>query len=442
MFPYRFNSIAATFMRKALLSILSVRKQVDAASTPAPTSSKGKELIESLIAVANGDIRSAINTLQLTLTQSAAIGAQGTKRFADGSTRKKGKGQSSDHTDPLTMTAGREASLAVFHALGKVLYNKREGDPVDGKTDGIDGDTDEDGEPEQGSMTWLAKAIGGFMGKTNSEYFDLPHHLLRKSRRKSKVDLDKLWRSMPMDASTLQVFLHQNYTPFCSEIEQCESLIDHLSFADTLKPVHEERSHASLTQHYAFLISTHGSLMSLPSPMPRNKDQRFRGMAFFHSIRRTRQTQETLRSISASLQKPTDGSLRSSLAGLGVDQLACEALPIVAKCRKLSKAAHSCVELKMFGRTNSESLARQEESEDNLDEDEVASASLNIADHDEQLYDANGKRVSIQLLEGSQSQDDVAAETGLAEPAERNSVAGRASDIDEQPDEDEIVDSD
>lgn len=51
---------------------------------------------------------------------------------------------------------------------------------------------------------------------------------------------------MPLDASTLQAYLHQNYPPFCDTIEQCADLMEGLSDAEALKPAHEEVSTDSL----------------------------------------------------------------------------------------------------------------------------------------------------------------------------------------------------
>jgi hypothetical protein len=65
---------------------------------------------------------------------------------------------------------------------------------------------------------------------------------------------------MPVDASTLQAFLHQNYTPFCDNIDQCAALCDNISVADSMRPAHEEvRLICSLAlfillTHYPFLF--------------------------------------------------------------------------------------------------------------------------------------------------------------------------------------------
>jgi hypothetical protein len=49
-----------------------------------------------------------------------------------------------------------------------------------------------------------------------------------------------LWRTLPVDSSTLQAFLHENYPPFCNDVDQCAAFSDNLSMAESLKPAHEE----------------------------------------------------------------------------------------------------------------------------------------------------------------------------------------------------------
>lgn len=41
-----------------------------------------------------------------------------------------------------------------------------------------------------------------------------------------------LYASTPIDASLFGLYIHQNYTQYCSTLEQCSSLIDDLSWTD------------------------------------------------------------------------------------------------------------------------------------------------------------------------------------------------------------------
>ena len=42
-----------------------------------------------------------------------------------------------------------------------------------------------------------------------------------------------LHASTPIDASLFGLYIHQNYTQYCSSLEQCSSLIDNLSWTDS-----------------------------------------------------------------------------------------------------------------------------------------------------------------------------------------------------------------
>lgn len=106
-----FNPIAPTFLRKALQALLAMH------FAPEPSKRKGKaartrmpssELLDRVVASANGDIRSAVMALQFACVMPAPVARRGT-------------GSGGVALD----TGVREQSLALFHMLGKVLYNKR-----------------------------------------------------------------------------------------------------------------------------------------------------------------------------------------------------------------------------------------------------------------------------------------------------------------------------
>lgn len=78
----------------------------------------------------------------------------------------------------------------------------------------------------------------------------LPRWAVAEERRTSRVDIEvrdspdnsttllttcpvqTLYASTPIDASLLGLYIHQNYTQYCSSIEQCSSLVDNLSWTD------------------------------------------------------------------------------------------------------------------------------------------------------------------------------------------------------------------
>jgi len=102
----RFNQIAQSFLRKALQSILNAHFSTVFQHLP-------KSALDVIVETANGDIRSAIMALQF-----ACI-----VKLSD----KKGKkvlGGRNGARAILDAVTRREQSLALFHLMGKVLYNK------------------------------------------------------------------------------------------------------------------------------------------------------------------------------------------------------------------------------------------------------------------------------------------------------------------------------
>ena len=103
----RFNPIAPTLLRKAVQALLDTHVT---SSSSRSVIAPAKEVIDIIVESAHGDIRSAIMALQF-----ACIVHKPTQR----------KKKSIGHTVVLEAVTRREQSLALFHLLGKVLYNKR-----------------------------------------------------------------------------------------------------------------------------------------------------------------------------------------------------------------------------------------------------------------------------------------------------------------------------
>jgi cell cycle checkpoint protein len=104
-----FNPIADTFLRKGLQTVLS----------RARVASPGSEALELIIATSNGDIRSGINTLQFVC--SSGLGELGIKS----GNKKNKKGKNGISRSLLEGITRREQSMALFHLIGRILYNKR-----------------------------------------------------------------------------------------------------------------------------------------------------------------------------------------------------------------------------------------------------------------------------------------------------------------------------
>jgi cell cycle checkpoint protein len=132
-------------------------------AVPAPSSLTARELISDVVESAEGDLRNAVNTLQVVCTKSEK---RGVKRKANGKVNKEGRVSKRD----IAAASGKETTLVLFHALGKILYNKRAGDPND------EGDSSEDDEYMQEAAPDLVET--------------LPLHWRPLVKRKSRVDCE------------------------------------------------------------------------------------------------------------------------------------------------------------------------------------------------------------------------------------------------------------
>ncbi|KAF8320279.1 Rad17-domain-containing protein [Clavulina sp. PMI_390] len=252
-----FNPIAPTLLKRGITAVLT--KHYGASSSPF-----SKEFIDHIVESANGDIRSAITSLQF-----ADRGDLGPSI----SSRKKGdKAKREAVTQALIENiSSREQSLQMFHLLGKILYNKRYGDSPE---------EDENAPPP-------------IMPNP------LPPHLSNHSRHLSKVDLNMIYQDSPIDSSMLALYIHQNYYLFCQEVEQCQSLCEWLSESDQF--VAMNGLHAA-TSEYAFHLTSGGSLHSLPSPVPR-RNQKVLGAEYFEVLRHTKKADAQIDSVNAWLSR-------------------------------------------------------------------------------------------------------------------------------------------
>ncbi|KAK2811988.1 hypothetical protein FQN50_001696 [Emmonsiellopsis sp. PD_5] len=272
-----FNRVAPTFITKALDLVLkkearrSKRKRIP-----------GPEVLKAFTDM--GDVRSAISGLEfLCLRGDDQAGWSGTvagmKRSSKG-----GVPLTAMEKESLEMVTQREASLGIFHAVGKVVYNKREGP---------------------------------------STLPPPPQHLQHHVRPLgSQVSINELMNETGTDLQTFVAALHENYVLSCngqSFVEHFDNCISNLSETDILGPgsryndANTSRggigSARSSYQGYgssidmlrqdeiSFQVAVRGLLFSLPSPIKRQAPPGSRAgdahkMFFPTSMRLWRQTEE------------------------------------------------------------------------------------------------------------------------------------------------------
>ncbi|KAI1816486.1 cell cycle checkpoint protein RAD17 [Poronia punctata] len=214
-----------------------------------------------------GDIRSAISSLQFLCLKGDADAEWGSQ-VNFGKPKRSVKGSVSmtqGEVDTLQLVSQREASLGIFHAVGKVVYNKRAECRMD---------------PQ--SVEGRAEI--------------LPNHLASYSRpHQSEVVVESLMDETGTDTHTFISALHENFLLSCepgnssdtnSFLDYMGGCIDYLSESDLLCPSwdvffggsrslasnfssRDSASHVLRQEEIAFQVATRGLLLSLPSPVKR-----------------------------------------------------------------------------------------------------------------------------------------------------------------------------
>ena len=247
-----FSPIAPTFLAKALdLVIQKEARESGRRRTP------GDALLKKLGEV--GDVRSAIGSLEF-LCVRGDDGSDWGGRVA--AKVRKGVKKTSALTkmeqESIEMVTQREATLGIFHAVGKVVYNKRD---------------------ESGT------AKSHINART-------PDHLSQHARPKvSQVFVDELVDETGTDTQTFVSALHENYVLSCdgpSFTDTLNGCIDALSDSDLLSPMQGDRIHSGGTQRsygasyfhgagtdnlrqeeICFQVAVRGLLFALPHPVKR-----------------------------------------------------------------------------------------------------------------------------------------------------------------------------
>ncbi|KAJ7148866.1 hypothetical protein C8R46DRAFT_1311007 [Mycena filopes] len=122
--------------------------------------------------------------------------------------------------------------------------------------------------------------------------------LAAEERRTSRVNVDALYADSPIDSSLFSLYVHQNYTQFCNQTEECEGVAEWLSWVDSSGG--EAASQSILDWYQAnphrFHLLTLGTLHSLPSPVPRRSQKMFKP-EFFEYLNKEKDAWEAVRDV-------------------------------------------------------------------------------------------------------------------------------------------------
>lgn len=230
-----FNPVAPTTMMKMLsrVSALEVEKSSGRLSVPDQT------VLDRLCSGSSGDIRSAINALQFSCIPDTSLEKSLLRTFKEKSSSTQtsgGKGRTKSTRSKRSRRkqedeegqaiGGKDASLFLFRALGKILHCKR------------------------GSAEGSESAAAG---PENS----LPPHLSEHHREALQVDPEMVVERSHMCGDFFNLYLHQNYLDFFSELEDVDRATEYLSDADLLTADWATRS---LMCDYASSVATRGLL--------------------------------------------------------------------------------------------------------------------------------------------------------------------------------------
>ncbi|KAH7163175.1 Rad17 cell cycle checkpoint protein-domain-containing protein [Dactylonectria estremocensis] len=260
-----FNAIAPTLLARALeLVVQKEARKSGRRKTPGPLVLKRLGEI--------GDIRNAVASLEFLCLKGDQQADWGSKVAFTKQKKsvKDGIGLTQGEQDSLELISQREASLGIFHAVGKVVYNKR--DEVAPRNDTVE---------------------------------NLPNFLSQHSRpRRSEVSIDTLIDETGTDTHTFISALHENYLPSCEStgpmdlstpMDYVNECIEYLSQSDLLSSSRDvffggrgsnfagrdSGSQLMRQDEMTFQVAVRGMLFALPNPVKRKKATMAKGSDAF-----------------------------------------------------------------------------------------------------------------------------------------------------------------
>ncbi|KPI39451.1 Cell cycle checkpoint protein RAD17 [Cyphellophora attinorum] len=303
-----FNAVAQTFVHKAL--DLAVKKE---ARTSLRRRIPGPAVMQRLAEM--GDLRNAVNALEfLCVRNDSNSDWSGTVASKSKKSAKDQKDLTEMEKDSLKLVSQRETTLDMFHAAGKVVYNKREDARV------LDSRAEPPPKP--------------------------PDHLMHLyNHKESQIDIDALFNETGADIQTFISSLHENYVLSCngdSFTDYFDDCAEMLSFSDVLNPESRRsiRSGGSAARNYAsiqtastdalrqdeisFHVASRGLIFHLPYPVNRAAPPSGRAadkfkMFYPTSLRLWKPTEEIDSLISMFMHEdPKDGTVSASRSASGV----------------------------------------------------------------------------------------------------------------------------
>ncbi|KAJ3212820.1 Cell cycle checkpoint protein rad17 [Dinochytrium kinnereticum] len=212
-----------------------------------------REVVQRVAENSGGDVRCAVNALQFVwlgrtnikngLGEEAKV--RGGKEIGKG--RGRGKGQKSVKARKkgevctgiginLEHVGGREASLVVFHALGKILNGKRV-------------ETKEQQDNFAGDLFRIANRV---------DDVPLPPHLKEFKRLPLKSNPESVFQASHLDSSSFISYLSENSLSYLTTLEECRDALSYFAESDAVMGKTANLNHTSILSIYAASIAARG----------------------------------------------------------------------------------------------------------------------------------------------------------------------------------------
>ncbi|NWV06519.1 RAD17 protein, partial [Ptilonorhynchus violaceus] len=228
IFNISFKPVAPTNMMKVLNRIAAAEASMNREKNYA----LDRTSLELLCRGCSGDIRSAINSLQFSSMKDCSLEKEFWSKKKRSSkikceeagvskVRQKSKCDTSEDQE-IQPIGGKDASIFLFHALGKIIYCKRE-------------------------------------AVSEAESPQLPAHLSQHRRDILLIQPEDIVEKSHMSGSMFNLYLHQNYMDFFSDIDDVVRASEYLSTADVLCSNWSTRL---VMENYSASVATRGVIHS------------------------------------------------------------------------------------------------------------------------------------------------------------------------------------
>ncbi|XP_012943696.1 cell cycle checkpoint protein RAD17 isoform X2 [Aplysia californica] len=246
------NPVAPTLLLKLLNKVMS--QEARQAQVTQPNSS----VIEQIALSSNGDIRSALNSLQFACRMDTAdlkppVSSAPRGRLKKSGTDSKLKYRTSGKEDVASSggsvasaIGAKDTSIFLFQAVGKILYLKR-GDP-----------------------------------STQADHPCLPRHLELHDRHPLLMNPEEVAAKSHVSGDFFTTFLHENYVEFLSSVEDLERASEYFSDADYMSTLWAAREEL---QQYSVSVATRGFIHSNSDVVRHDSTRKNHGWRPLHKSR-------------------------------------------------------------------------------------------------------------------------------------------------------------